>query len=130
MFFPYDFMTQVLGNRWSSPRNPTWCTSDQVYMAVCFWYLCFQCFQCTLLYSSVILCVTFYKVPKQPGHIYLVRLYKYFVLTLFVSFIEFFSVIPSHLFSISHDIGYKKKKIFIKRWCKKYNNINCVYLYE
>ena len=45
---------------------------DQLYMAVFFWYLV-QCtlYTCTVAYTGK---VTFYKVPEQHGHAYLVTL--------------------------------------------------------
>ena len=51
---------------------------DQLYMAVCFWFLVKRDLSsvryCTVAYTSL----TFYKVPEQHGHVYLVGLYKSF----------------------------------------------------
>ena len=46
---------------------------DQLYMVECIWYLVTGLVHtCTVVYTGQ---VTYYKVPKKHGHVYLVGLY-------------------------------------------------------
>ena len=53
---------------------PSKVQGDQLYMAVCFWYL--VKWTCTVYACNVAFTKqdTFYKVPEKQGHVYLLRL--------------------------------------------------------
>ena len=49
----------------------------QLYMSACLWYLVKRDFYSARYCTKAFTSITFYKVPEQYGHVYLVRLYLY-----------------------------------------------------